>query len=72
MDAVQLRISFIYTTNNEKNLYPKMCSKKIIKSWFQVSSQISVDLHILYALTGMLPTFLRLYTERIRALAVFL
>ena len=28
MDAVQSRISLIYTTNNEKNLTPKVCSKK--------------------------------------------
>ena len=47
MDPVQPRIYLIYTTNNEKNLAPKVCSKKkMFKSTFRVSSQISVDLHI--------------------------
>ena len=28
MDPVQPRISLIHATNNEKNLAPKVCSKK--------------------------------------------
>ena len=46
MDPVQPQISLIYTTNNDKNLAPKVCSKKIFKSTFRVSSQISIDLYI--------------------------
>ena len=46
MDVVPQRISLIYTTNNEKNLAPRCARKKIFKSTFRVSSQISVDLHI--------------------------
>ena len=46
MDPVQPRISLIYTTNNEKNLAPRVCSKKNFQKPFRVSSQISVDLNI--------------------------
>ena len=46
MDPVQPRISLTYTINKEKNLAPKVCSKKNFKSTFRVSSQISVDLYI--------------------------
>ena len=32
MAPVQPRISLIYTTNNEKNLAPKVCSKKYFQN----------------------------------------
>ena len=46
MDPVQPRISLIYTTINEKNLVRRCARKKVFKSTFRVSSQISTDLRI--------------------------
>ena len=39
--VVQQQISLMYTTNNEKNLARRCARKKIFKSTFRVSSQIS-------------------------------